>query len=38
MPTKKQRLAQLQGDWTASEIRVTYKPAIRTTKSITKGK
>ena len=35
MPTKKQRLAQLQGDWTAGEIRVTYKPGLKSRPPIT---
>ncbi|HEY4291246.1 MAG TPA: JAB domain-containing protein [Puia sp.] len=26
MPTKKQRLAELKGDWTASELSIVYKP------------
>ena len=35
MPTKKQRLAQLRGDWTAGEIRVNYKPGLRSRPPIT---
>lgn len=35
MPTKKQRLAQLRGDWTAGEIRVTYKPGLKSRPPIT---
>ena len=35
MPTKKQRLAQLKGDWTAGEIRVTYKPNLKSRPPIT---
>jgi DNA repair protein RadC len=35
MPTKKQRLAELQGDWTAGKIRVTYKPGLKSRPSIT---
>ena len=35
MPTQKQRLAQLRGDWTASEIRVTYKPGLKSRPPIT---
>ena len=29
MPTKKQYLDQLQGDWTAAEITVNYKPGVK---------
>lgn len=29
MPTKRQRLAQLAGDWTSSEISVSYNPGIQ---------
>ena len=35
MPTKKQRLIQLQGDWTASELTVIYKPAVKSTMKVT---
>ncbi len=35
MPTKKQRLAQLRGDWTAGEIRVSYKPGLKSRPPIT---
>jgi DNA repair protein RadC len=29
MPSKRQRLDQLQGNWTAGEISVTYKPGVK---------
>jgi len=35
MPTKKQRLAQLQGNWTASEISIVYKVGVKSDLSIT---
>jgi hypothetical protein len=35
MPTKKQRLSQLRGDWTAGKIRVTYKPGLKSRPPIT---
>jgi DNA repair protein RadC len=36
MPSKRQRLAQIQGDWTASEISVSFNPGIKNpTKIIT---
>ena len=36
MPTKKQRLAQLEGDWASAEISISYNPGIQNpTKIIT---
>ena len=29
MPTKKQRLLQVQGEWTASELSIHYKPGVK---------
>jgi DNA repair protein RadC len=29
MPSKKQRLAQLKGDWTAAKISVSFKPGVK---------
>ena len=28
MPSKRQRLAQIQGDWTAAEISISFKPEV----------
>ena len=35
MPTKKQRLSAIRGDWTAGRIRVTYKPGLKSCPPIT---
>jgi DNA repair protein RadC len=35
MPSKRQRLIQLQGDWTAAEISISFKPGVKWTTKIT---
>jgi DNA repair protein RadC len=35
LSSKKQRLQQLQGDWTAAEILITYKPGVKFNVSVT---
>src|SRR5579859_6318045 len=34
MPNKKQRLAQIQGDWTVSEISVSFQPGVKNSDKI----
>jgi hypothetical protein len=35
MPSKRQRLVQVQGDWTAAEISISFKPGVKCTAKIT---